>query len=104
MKTRFMLLTWNIEEKCIFSRKFTNENDAFITAEELSSRKVRPHDIIKIFQIEKIGHRWDLAVWHSNDPLNVEYVSFYSKTDAIFANEVIKKYDNTLKTDLVNIY
>lgn len=104
MKTKFKLLTWNIEDDCIFSRDFENENEAIETAQALGNRRVCPHDVISILRTKKIGHRWELAVWSIDSPQKMEYVSFYSKKDAIFATKVIKEYDDTLKTQLTKTY
>lgn len=104
METEFKLVTWNIEEECIYSRSFENENDAIQTAQALGNRIICPHDIIKIFRLKKTGHRWELAVWDIDKPQNLEYISFYSKKDAKFAAKVIKEYDETLKTELTKIY
>lgn len=104
MKTRFKMLTWNIKEQCIFSRNFKNKNEAKTMAKALSNRRLYPHSLLKIFQVEKTGHRWELAVWRPENPLNVEYVSFYSKKDAIFANRVIEKFDMSIETELTKIY
>ena len=104
MKTKFKLLTWNIEEECIFSRELRSENEAIETAEALGCRKVCPHDIIGILRTRKTGHRWELAVWSIDKPQKMEYIPFYSKKDAIFAAKGIKEYDDTLKTNLIKIY
>ena len=53
MKTRFKLITWNIEEECIFSREFKSENRAIETAQALSNRKTYPHDVIRILKTKK---------------------------------------------------
>ena len=103
-KTRFKLLTWNIEDECIFSRNFKKENDAIQTAQALRYRRVCPHDILHIFKVKKTGHKWDVAVWDIDKPQKLEYISFYSKKDAIFAIKVIKEYDDTLKVNLIKIY
>ena len=55
MKTKFKLLTWNIEEECIFSRELRSENEAIETAQALRNRKVCPHDIIGILRTRKTG-------------------------------------------------
>ena len=104
MKAKFKLITWNLEEDCIFSREFESENDAIQTAQALSNRRTCTHDVINILRTKKTGHRWELAVWVIDKPQKVEYISFYSKKDAIFAIKNIKEYDGTLKTDLIKIY
>lgn len=104
MRIRFKLLTWNIEEECIFSRNFKNLFDAVESAEILKFRKVYPHDILKIFWLKKTGHKWDIKVWNPNKPQKIKHVSFYSKKDAIFAIKVIKEYDSTLKVNLTKQY
>lgn len=104
MKTKFKLLTWNIEEECIFSRELRSENEAIETAQALRNRKVCPHDIIGILRTRKTGHRWELKVWSIDKPQKVEYIPFYSKKDAIFAIKGIKEYDDTLKINLIKNY
>ena len=104
METRFKLLTWSIEEKYIFSRNFKNENEAMEIAQALSNRKVYRHDVIRIIRTKKTGHKWELAIWNIEKPQKVEYISFYSKKDAIFAIKTIKEYDDTLKVNLNKIY
>lgn len=104
MKTKFKLITWNLEDDCIFSREFKNENDAIQTAQALGTRRNYPHDVINILRTKRTGHRWELAVWVIDKPQKLEYISFYSKKDAIFAIKNIKEYDNTLKTELIKIY
>ena len=104
MKIRFKLLTWDIEANCIFSRDFKKENDAIQTAQALGNRRTCPHDIISILKIKKTGHKWDLAVWDIDKVQNMEYISFYSKKDAIFAIKKIREYDDTLEVDLIKIY
>ena len=104
METRFKLLTWDIEADCAFSRDFKKENDAIQTAQALSNRRTCPHDIINILRTKKTGHKWDLAVWDIDKTQNIEYISFYSKRDAIFAIKKIREYDDTLKVDLTKIY
>ena len=104
MGTRFKLLTWNLEDDCIFSRKFKSEDRAIKTALSLENRRVCPHNVIRILKIEKTGHRWELAVWPKERPSKIEYVSFYSKKEAIFAAKVIKEYDNSLEIKLTKIY
>ena len=104
MKTKFKLLTWNIDEECIFSREFKCENEAIEKAQALGNRRTCPHDVIGILRTKKTGHRWDLKVWIPEKPWNVEYIPFYSKKDAIFATKEIKEYDDTLKTSLIKIY
>ena len=63
MKTKFKLITWNINEECIFSREFKYENEAIEVAQALGNREVCPHDIIGIIRTRKTGHRWDLIIW-----------------------------------------
>lgn len=104
METKFKLLTWNIEDDCLFSREFKNENEAIQTAQALGNRRVWPHNIIIILKTKKTGHRWDVSVWSIDRPSKMEYVSFYSKKDATFAIKEIEEYDDTLKTDLTKIY
>lgn len=104
MKTRFKLLTWNIEDDCIFSREFRYENDAIIVARALGNREVCRHDVIGILRIKKAGHKWELTVWNIEKPSNLEYISFYSKKDATFAIKVIKEYNDDLKISLTKIY
>lgn len=104
MKTKFKLLTWNIEEECIFSRELRSENEAIETAQALKNRKVCPHDIIGILRTRKTGHRWELKVWPIKKPQKVKYIPFYSKKDAIFAIKGIKEYDDTLKINLIKTY
>ena len=104
MKTRFKLITWNIEEEYIFSREFKSENRAIETAQALGNRKIYPHDVIRILRTKKTGHKWELAVWNIDKPQKVEYISFYSKKDAIFTIKCIKEYNDTLKVKLTKIY
>ena len=104
MKTRFKLLTWNLENDCIFSREFSSENQAIETAQALENRRVCTHCVIGILIIKKGGHKWELEVWPAERPSKIEYVSFYSKKDAIFAIRAIKEYDDTLKVKLTKIY
>lgn len=104
METRFKLITWNIEEECIFSREFKSENDAIQTAQALGNRRTCPHNVIKILKTKKTGHRWELAVWDIDKPQKVEYISFYSKKDATFAMKNILIFFDTLKVELVKIY
>ena len=104
MKTKFKLLTWNIDEERIFSREFKGENEAVEAAQALRYRKVHPHNIIGILRTKKTGHRWTLNVWTTKIPQKREYISFYSKKDAIFAIRGIKEYDDTLKVNLIKIY
>lgn len=104
MKTKFKLLTWNIEDERVFSRELKSESEAIETAEALAYRKNCPHSIIGILRTKKTGHRWDLKVWDIDKPGKKEYISFYSKKDAIFATKGIMEYDDTLKTDLTKIY
>lgn len=104
METRFKLITWNIEEECIFSREFKSENRAIETAQALGNRRNDPHDVIVILRTKKTGHRWDLTVWDIDKPQKIRDISFYSKKDAIFAIKDIKEYDDTLKVNLIKIY
>lgn len=104
MKTKFKLLTWNIDEGCIFSREFNYENEAVEAAQALRNRSVHPHDIIGILRTKKTGHRWTLNTWTTKIPHKREYIYFYSKKDAIFAIRGIKEYDDTLKVNLIKIY
>lgn len=104
MGTKFKLLTWNIEDKCVFSREFGYEKIAIETAQALSSRKVCPHNVIGILETKETGHRWQLVIWHVDRPSNMGYAIFYSKRDAKFAANLIKKYDNNLKTCLTKYY
>lgn len=104
MGTKFKVLTWNIEDDCIFSREFRSEFRAIETAQALKNRKVCPHDVIGILRTRETGHRWELAVWPAEKPSKIEYVSFYSKKDSIFAIKRIKEYDDTLKVKLTKIY
>lgn len=104
MKTKFKLLTWNIDERCFFSREFKYENEAVEAAQALRNRKVHPHDIIGILKTKKTGHRWTLNIWTTKIPQKREYISFYSKKDAIFAIKGIKEYDDTIKVNLIKIY
>lgn len=104
MKTKFKLLTWNIDEGRIFSREFRCENEAIEAAEILRHRRVHPHIIIGILRTRKTGHRWCLSVWIPKIPQKREYVFFYSKKDATFAIRGIKEYDDTLKVDLFKNY
>lgn len=103
MKTKFKLLTWNIEDERVFSRELRSENEAIETAQALGNRKVCPHDIIGILKTRKTGHKWELKIW-SGEPGKVEYIPFYSKKDAIFAIKGIKEYNDTLKTNLIKFY
>ena len=96
METRFKLVTWNIEDDCIFSREFKSENRAIETAQALGNRKTCPHDVIRILRTKKTGHRWELAVWDIDKPQKVEYIFFYSKKDATFTIKSIKEYDDPL--------
>lgn len=104
MKTKFKLLTWNISERCIFSREFRCKDEAIEAAQALRYRSVNRHDIIGILRTRKTGHRWTLNVWTTKIPQKREYISFYSKKDAIFAIRGIKEYDDTLKVNLIKIY
>ncbi len=104
MKIKFKLLTWNIEDDCIFSREFRYENEAIEVARALGNRKAYRHDVIGILRIRKTGHKWELTVWNIEKPSNLEYISFYSKKDATFAIKVIKEYNDTLKVNLTKIY
>lgn len=104
METRFKLLTWNIEEECIFSRNFKNYFEAIQASQTLALRQNSPHDVLHIFKVKKTGHKWDVAVWDIDKPQKLEYVSFYSKKDAIFAIKIIKEYDSTLKVNLIKCY
>ena len=104
MKTKFKLLTWNISERRIFSREFKCKDEAIEAAQALRYRRVNSHDIIGIFRTRKTGHRWTLNVWTTKIPQKREYISFYSKKDAIFAIRGIKEYDDTLKVNLIKIY
>ena len=104
MGTKFKVLTWNIEDDCIFSREFRSENRAIETAQALGNRRVCPHDVIGILKTKETGHRWELAVWPTDKPSKIEYITFYSKKDSIFAIKAIKEYDDTLKTDLTKKY
>lgn len=104
MKTKLKLLTWNIEDDCIFSREFKYENEAIEVAQALSNREVCRHDIIEILRVRESGHRWDLAVWNIEKPSNLEHVSFYSKEDAAYAIIGIKEYNKNLETSITKIY
>lgn len=104
MKTRFKLMTWNIEEECTFSREFENEDEAIQVAQALSRRRFYPHHVIQIFKLKKTGHKWELVVWDTDRPQIMDYISFYSKKEAIFAAKLIKEYDKTLKTNINKIY
>lgn len=104
MKTKFKLLTWNIDEECIFSREFKCENEAIEAAQALGNRRVHPHNVIGILRTKKTGHRWDLNVWDIEKPQKMEQIPFYSKKDAIFAIRGIKEYDDTLKVKLIKNY
>jgi hypothetical protein len=104
MKTKFKLMTWDFEEGCIFSKDFKNENEAIQMAQALGNRRSCPHNVIKIFRVKKTGHKWELEVLDADRPRKTEYVSFYSKKDAVNAIKVIREYDDTLKTSLIKIY
>lgn len=104
MKTKFKLLTWNIDEGRIFSRELRCENEAIEAAQALRYRRVHPHIIIGILRTKKTGHRWNLSVWTPKTPQKREYISFYSKKDATFAIRGIKEYDDTLKVNLFKNY
>lgn len=104
MKTKFKLLTWNIDEGHLFSREFKYENEAVEAAQALEKRKVHPHDVVGILRTKRTGHRWTLNTWSAKIPHKREYISFYSKKDAIFAIRAIKEYDDTLKVNLIKIY
>ena len=104
MKTKFKLVTWNIDEECIFSKEYKYENEAIEAAIALGNRKVHPHNVITILKTKKTGHRWDLDVWNIEKPQKMKHISFYSKIDAIFAIKGIKEYDDTLKVNLNKIY
>lgn len=104
MKTKFKLLTWNIDEECIFSREFKHVNKAIEVAQALRNRKVHPHNFLGILRTKITGHRWNLTVWNIKNPHNIKQITFYSKKDAIFAIRVIKEYDEKLKVNLINIY
>lgn len=104
MKTRFKLITWNIDEECIFSKEYKYENEAIEAAQALGNRKAHPHNVIGILKTKKTGHRWNLEVWDIEKPKKIEYIPFYSKDDAIFAIIGIKEYDDTLKVNLIKNY
>lgn len=104
MKTKFKLLTWNIDEECIFSKEFKNENEAIGAAQALGNRRVHPHNVIVILRTKKTGHRWNLDIWDIDKPQKMKHIPFYSKKDAIFAIKEIKEYDDTLKVNLTKIY
>lgn len=104
MKTKFKLLTWNIDEECIFSREFKNENEAIEVAQALKNRRVHYHNVIGILRTKKTGHRWNLDVWNIRNPQKIKHIPFYSKKDAIFAIRGIKEYDEKLKVNLTKIY
>ncbi len=104
METRFKLLTWNIEDDCIFSREFRSETRAIETAQALENRSVCPHYVMGILRVKVTGHRWELAVWPKERPSKIEYVYFYSRKDAIFAIKVIKECDDSLKVKLTKNY
>ena len=104
MRTKFKLLTWDIQNDCLFSREFRNESRAIETAQALRNRRVWPHDIIVILRTRETGHRWELAVWSMDKPSKKKYITFYSKKDSIFAIKNIKEYDDTLKVDLTKLY
>lgn len=104
MKTKFKLLTWDIEDDCIFSKEFKYENEAIEMAQALYHRRICRHHIIEILRTKKTGHRWELEVWDINKPQKIEYIPFYSKKDAIFAIKSIKEYDDSIKTNLIKIY
>lgn len=104
MKTRFKLITWNIDEECIFSREFKWENEAIGAAQALGNRRVYPHNVIGILKTKKTGHRWNLNVWDIEKPQKMEQIPFYSKKDAIFAIRGIKEYNDTLKVNLIKNY
>lgn len=104
MKTKFKLITWNIDEKCIFSREFRSENEAIEVAQALRNRRVHPHNVIGILRTKKTGHRWNLNIWDIEKPQKMEQIPFYSKKDAIFAIRGIKEYDDTLKVNLIKTY
>lgn len=104
METKFKLLTWNIEDDCIYSRDFKNEDQAIETALALENRKVCTHNLVGILETRKTGHKWELAVWPVKGPSKIEYVFCYSKEDAKFATKLIKNYDDTLNIKLTKIY
>lgn len=104
MKTKFKLLTWNIDEGRFFSREFKCKDEAIEAAQVLKYRRVNSHDIIGVFGTRRTGHRWNLNIWTTKIPHKREYISFYSKKDAIFAIRRIKEYDDTLKVNLIKIY
>lgn len=104
MKKKFKLLTWNIDEECIFSREFRSENEAIEVAQALRNRRVHPHNVITILRTKKTGHRWNLNVWDIEKPQKMEQIPFYSKKDAIFAIRSIKEYDDSLKVNLIKNY
>lgn len=104
MKTKFKLLTWNIDEECIFSREFRGENEAIEAAQALENRRIHPHDVIGILRTKKTGHKWSLKVWYIENPEKMKCIPFYSKKDAIFAIRGIKEYSDILKVNLIKIY
>ena len=104
MKTKFKLLTWNIDEECIFSKEYKYENEAMEAAIALKNRKVHPHNVIGILKTKKTGHRWNLEVWDIEKPQKLKHIPFYSKKDAIFATIGIKEYNDTLKVNLIKTY
>lgn len=104
MKTKFKLLTWDIDEERIFSRECMFEGEAIEIAQILRYRKVHPHIILGIMRTRESGHRWTLSVWSPKTPQKKEYIPFYSKKDAIFAIRGIKEYDDTLKVNLIKNY
>ena len=104
MKTKFKLLTWNIDEECIFSREFRCESEAIEAAQALGNRRVNPHDVIGILRTRRTGHRWNLEVWDIEKPQKIKHIPFYSKKEAIFAIRGIKEYNDTLKVKLIKTY
>lgn len=104
METRFKLITWNVEEECVFSKDFKNENEAIQMAQALGNRGCCPHEVINILRTKKTGHKWEVAVLNIDKPQNVEYISFYSKKEAIFAIKAIEEYDHTLRAKPIKIY
>lgn len=104
METKFKLLTWNIEDNCIYSREFRTEDQAIEMALALENRKVYTHNLVGILETRKTGHRWELAVWPAERPSKIEYVYCYSKEDAKFATKLIKNYDDTIEVKLTKAY
>lgn len=80
MNTTFKLLTWDIEEDCIFSREFKYENEAIETAQALYHRRICRHHVIDILRTKKnrtqVGTR---SLGHQQTSKNRIYFFLFKK-------------------------